>query len=39
MVNEGTTDKTLFLQCQFVSVVLALDDRVKNTGVANGGQI
>jgi hypothetical protein len=36
-ITEGTTDKTLLLQCQFVRVGHALADRVKDTGVANGG--
>jgi len=38
-IAEGTTEKTLLLQCQFVSGGLILADRVKDTGVANGGQI
>jgi hypothetical protein len=38
-IAEGTTDKILLLQCQFVSVGLVLADCVRDRGVANGGQI
>jgi len=38
-IAEGTTDKTLLLQFQFVNIGLVLADRVKDKGVANGGQI
>ena len=38
-IAEGTTGNNLFVQCQFVNIGLVLADRVKDTGVANGGQI
>jgi hypothetical protein len=38
-IAEGTSDKTVLLQCQFVSVGLVLVDRVKGTEFANGEQI
>ena len=38
-IAEGTTGNTPFVQCQFVNIGLALAVRVKDTGIANGGQI
>jgi hypothetical protein len=38
-IAEGTTGNTVFVQCQFVNIGLALAVRVKDTGIANGGQI